>query len=115
MPYTWDREKFVEQIKILTEMVDKETDIIKKNTLQRYLDCANKVYHETFNKFPKIGYTTEQKFVSIVDSRLEYGRYYSIISRFLEDTNSLEDRVFGIATLMNEYEKNPSNPKLESD
>lgn len=35
----------------------------------------------------------EQKFVSIVDSRLEYGRYYSIISRFLEDANSLDERV----------------------
>lgn len=115
MPYSWDREKFVEQIKILMKMVDEETDIIKKNTLQRYLDCANKVYHETFNKFPKIGYTTKQKFVSIVDSRLEYGRYYSIISRFLEDANSLEERVFGIATLMDEYEKDSSNPKLESD
>lgn len=115
MPYNWDRENFIEQIKVLRKMVDEETDIIKKNTLQRYLDCANKVYHETFNNFPKIGYSTEQKFVSIVDSRLEYGRYYSIISRFLEDANSLEERVFGIANLIDKFEKDPSNQKLESD
>lgn len=115
MPYNWDRENFIEQIKILRKMVDEETDTIKKNTLQRYLDCANKVYHETFNNFPKIGYSMKQKFVSIVDSRLEYGRYYSIISRFLEDANSLEERVFGIANLMDKFEEDPSNQKLESD
>lgn len=115
MPYNWDREDFIIQIRILTKMIDEETDIIKKNSLQRYLDCANKIYHETFNNFPKTDYSLNQKFVSIVDSRLEYGRYYSIISRFLEDANSLEDRVFSIATLMDEYEKNPDNQKLESD
>lgn len=115
MPYNWNRENFIKQIKILRSMIDKETDCIRKNTLQRYLDCADKVYHETFNEFPKVGYSMEQKFISIVDSRLEYGRYYSIISRFLDDANSLDERVQGIANLLDKFEEDSNNPKLESD
>lgn len=30
MPYNWERENFIEQIKILRRMVDEETDFIKK-------------------------------------------------------------------------------------
>lgn len=115
MPYNWNRINFIEQIKILRSMVDKETDCIRKNALQRYLDCADRLYHESFNNFPKAGYSIEQKLISIIDSRLEYGRYYSIISSFLEDANSLDRKAQEIANLMDKFEEDSSNPKLESD
>lgn len=114
MFYDWCRESFLEQIKILTKMVDDESDIIRKITLQKYLDNANKAYYQTFFDFPEIDYSLEQQFISIVDTSLEYRRYYSIISRFVEDVNSLEDRVFKIGTELDKFEEDPNNPKLES-
>lgn len=113
MAYNWGKEDFIEQMKIIDKMVQEETDPVKRFDLQRALDCANKSYHGLFYDFPQIKYSDMDIMTSMVDTSLESHRYYSIISRFVNDFQDLEDRFYHIATLMDEIDKDEKKSVFE--
>lgn len=98
MVYTWGYDEFVSQAKKLQELIATETDLKKRLYLEKVADVTDKLFNRLFNNFPVPNITKKQAFANILDSRLEYGRYYSIIGAFFNEcVNHLEtiDRIAG--------------------
>ncbi len=96
MVYTWGYDEFVNQAKKLQELIATETDLKKRLYLEKVADVTDKLFNRLFNNSPVPNVTKKQSLANILDSRLEYGRYYSIINAFFNEcVNHLEliDRI----------------------
>lgn len=85
MKATWDSSDFLTQMSILEKMINDENDIKRKCYLRKVLDSTKKLYHEVFVSFPHPKVTAKQRLSAILDSTLNYSRYYSIVSGFFKE------------------------------
>lgn len=85
MKVTWDSSDFLNQVSFLEEMAEAETDIKRQCYLRKVLDSTRKLYHEAFVSFPRPKITAKQRLSAILDSTLNYSRYYSIVSSFFKE------------------------------
>ena len=97
MKCTWDRKDFSHQLKVLNDLIDKETDVKRSLYLQKVLDTSNKLYYETFVDFPRPTVSAKQRLTSILDSSFCYGRYYSIVRCFFDKVSEHIDTIDGIS------------------
>lgn len=98
MVYTWGYDEFVNQAKKLQELIATENDLKKRLYLEKVADVTDKLFNRLFNNSPVPNVTKKQSLANILDSRLEYGRYYSIVSGFFNEcVNHLEliDKISG--------------------
>lgn len=106
MKCTWDRNDFSHQLKVLNDLIDKETDIKRSLYLQKVLDTSNKLYYETFVDFPRPTVSAKQRLTSILDSSFCYGRYYSIVSTFFERISENIDTIDDISGRLEHIDPN---------
>lgn len=106
MVYTWGYNEFVKQTKALQKLIEEEKDFKRKMYLQKVADTTDKLFHDTFNPFTPPKVTAKQRFSAILGSRLTYGRYYSIVSDFLERCIDQLEFIDDISTKLEEIDEN---------
>lgn len=120
MAYNWDEDKFMSCVKMLADLISKETDITKKCYLLKVLDNSNMLVMERFNTNEAPDKSSEQIMQEIYSDNIFFGRYYSLIDDFYDklipmfDTiNGIEDKIdcifndnFNIAGLTGAYVTN---------
>lgn len=85
MVYNWEINEFSEQIKKLQEIVESETDIKRKTYLQKVSDVTDKLYYDLFGDLERPKQSIKQRLTEILESRITYGRYYSIVNCFFDE------------------------------
>ncbi len=114
MAYTWDSKEFVAAIKELQALTEKETDLKRKLYLQKVCDAIDKIYSETFNNTPNPRTTTKYGLTNILSSRLEFGRYYSLVSTFFNDCSKYLDLIVDISDRLDSLDENGNFDFLET-
>lgn len=105
MVYTWGYDEFVTQAKRLQDLIAGEKDLKRRLYLEKVADVTDKLFHDTFNNFSPSKVTIRQRFSSILSSRLNYGRYYSIINDFLATCVDNLDLIDEISTKIENSDK----------
>ena len=106
MAYTWGYDEFVKEVRKLNELIEKESDIKRKVYLQKIADTTDKLFHDNFNNFQASKVTARQRLSSILNARLSYGRYYSIIGNFLDTCVEHLELADNISTQLEEIDEN---------
>ncbi len=106
MSYTWGSKEFVKAIKELHVLIENETDLKRKLYLQKVSDSIDKIYHEAFNKISIPRATAKSGLTSISSSRLEYGRYYSLINSFLCSCSPYLELIYDISNRLDSLDEN---------
>lgn len=114
MAYFWGYDEFVEQAKALQRLIENETDFKRKMYLKKVADTTDKLFHDTFNNFPSSTITAKQRFSNILNSRLTYGRYYSIIGEFFNSCTEHLDFIDDISTQLEKIDKNSKDDFLHT-
>lgn len=106
MVYTWGYNEFVKQIKRLQELINSEKDLKRRLYLEKVADATDKIFHQSFNGFPEPNVTAKQRFSAILNSRLTYGRYYSIVGTFFRECTSHLDLTDEISSKLEKIDEN---------
>ena len=114
MVYTWGYDEFVKQAKKLQEMIASETDLRRRLYLEKVADATDRVFHKTFNKFTEPNISAKQRIYTISNTRLAYGRYYSIVQAFFEGCVDHLELADDISTKLENLDENGNFPFLQT-
>ena len=119
MAYNWDESKYMSCIKMLADLINKETDVTKRCYLLKVLDNS-KMAMDRFDSSIMPTKSNKQRMQEIYSDNIFFGRYYSLIDDFydqlfpiLDDFKDIENKLelifdenFNLARLTGAYVTN---------
>jgi len=100
MNYYWGKKAFLEEIKKIKDMIEKETNPEKLAFLRSSLNSTRNLYFQTFED---ISAPKNKLYNSLYDAAMTYStypEYYSLVSKFSDSLLDYQDKFSSIETLL---------------
>ena len=102
MHYYWDKRSLLKALKDLTLLASQEKDLEKKSYYFRCIDAFNNFMFGAYTDCPSTKTSAQDNLIAATNSMTFNGRYFSIINKFYELLEPVEETLINIETSIQE-------------
>lgn len=102
MHYYWDKRSLLKALKDLTLLASQEKDLEKKSYYFRCIDDFNNFMFGAYTDCPSTKTSAQDNLIAATNSMTYNGRYFSIINKFYELLEPVEETLINIETSIQE-------------